>query len=415
MPPAHMSLFSFFTSHSKTASKVESLTGGDGPRNSNTTSPIPMAGFTNTFAAPKVIRYSQPFRTVAKSKSESQDIDTNTNTNTDTDGDSNISSAQTKRPAVLTIGSALVDIFISSDQFEISHGDEEVFTTRSRGGKLTVDSFKIKTGGGGGNTAAGFATAGFDVSCVAELGVDELAEIVVGDLRKHGVKTTHLVQERKEETGGSVLLVSDGGERTALVHRGAAALLDPHDIDEHLLSKQDWIHLSSVAGRTHTIQEVFRIAHQHAVPVSWNPGQSELEELAKMADNSAALQEYVNHYGRGSHPVKVLLLNKQEWQLVEAIQSALRAVVQTIVVTDSVRGGVVYEGNSEQEYQAIPVKSVDNTGAGDAFAVGFVSAIVLKKPVSTAVQWGVRNAAAVVQQPGAKHGLLSLQDLEQNE
>lgn len=401
MSPAHMSLFSFFTSHSQKQN----------PGGAEQTGKISNAGETTTagtFAAPKVVRHSRPLRPLTQSK-------TNSKPKTqvpvqDAGGDKE--NQKTNKPAVLTIGSALVDIFISSDQFEITHGDEEVFTTRSRGGKLTVDSFKIKTGGGGGNTAAGFATVGFDVGCVAELGVDELAEIVVADLRKHGVKTTHLVQERKEETGGSVLLVSTGGERTALVHRGAAAMLDPHDIDEHLLSKQDWIHLSSVAGRTQTIQEVFRVAHDHSVPVSWNPGQAELEELAKMAENREALAEYVSQYGRGSHPVKVLLLNKQEWQLVERVQSALRSVVETIVVTDSVRGGVVYQGDSEQTYDAKTVKSVDNTGAGDAFAVGFVSAIVFKKPVSTAVQWGVRNAASVVQQPGAKHGLLSLQDLE---
>jgi ribokinase len=406
MLPAHMSLFSFFTSHFQNQNQ--------NPGGAELTGKVSNTGQTTTagtFTAAEVVRHSRLLGPLTQSKTNSE---SKTQMSVQ-DSDADIENQKINKPAVLTIGSVLVDIFISSDQFEITHGDEEVFTTRSRGGKLTVDSFKIKTGGGGGNTAAGFAAAGFDVGCVAELGVDELAEIVVADLRRHGVKTTYLVQERKEETGGSVLLVSSGGERTALVHRGAAAMLDPHDIDEHLLSKQDWIHLSSVAGRTQTIQEIFRVAYDHSVPISWNPGQAELEELAKMSDNQETLAEYVSHFARDSHPVKVLLLNKQEWQLVEGIQSALRSVVQTIVVTDSVRGGVVYQGDSEQTFNAKTVESVDNTGAGDAFAVGFVSALIYKKTISTAVQWGVRNAASVVQQPGAKHGLLSLQDLEQQE
>jgi ribokinase len=326
-----------------------------------------------------------------------------------------LSSKSAKQPAVLTIGSALVDIFISSDQFEISHGDEEVFTTRSRGGKLLVDSFKIKTGGGGGNTAVGFAKLGFEVSCVAELGIDELAELVVADLRDYGVKTTHLIQERKEETGGSVLLVSSNGERTALVHRGAAALLDPHDINETLLAKQNWIHLASVSGRTQTISEVFRIAHANSIPISWNPGQLELEALAKMSNDQEKLSQAVAQFQRNLHPVKVLFVNKQEWQVVSEIQPTLLKTIETVVVTDSVRGGSVFQAGSIKSYQAQAVSSVDNTGAGDAFAVGFIAATILKKTVATAIDWGVKNSASVVKFPGAKVGLLTLVDLEQNE
>lgn len=331
---------------------------------------------------------------------------------------------------ILTIGSALVDIFIASDQFTISRGDEEVFTTKSSGGKLSVDSFAIKTGGGGGNTAAGFATLGFDVGCIAELGVDELAEVVVSDLHRHGVKTNYLIQERKEETGGSVLLVTGSGERTALVHRGAAALLDPKDIDEAVIAKQDWIHLSSVAGRTETIQEIFKLASRHSIPISWNPGQLELKELAKTAaeeiPTADKFHSFVDTYIRNPHPVQILFLNKQEWDSVEVVHEMMKAVVPLIVITDSVRGGLLLERVLESEthqgqstafrtvehtYQAIPVDAVDNTGAGDAFAVGFVSARLHGQSLQDSLKWATRNAASVVQKAGAKNGLLGLDEI----
>lgn len=336
---------------------------------------------------------------------------------------------------VLTIGSALVDIFISSDQFQISHGEEEVFSTKSSGGKLSVDSFAIKTGGGGGNTAAGFAKLGFEVGCIAELGVDELAEIVVSDLRNHGVKTNYLIQERKEETGGSVLLVSGSGERTALVHRGAAAMLDPQDIDEAVVAKQDWIHLSSVAGRIATIQEIFKLAARHSIPLSWNPGHAELEVLAQTGAKDAeavrsdeAFRSFIEVHTRNPHPVQVLFLNKEEWESIAVIHELLQAVVPLIVITDSVRGGIVLEriieDNSQQghvrsfstkkhQYEAIQVQAVDNTGAGDAFAVGFVSARLHGHSLADSLKWATRNAASVVQKAGAKNGLLSLGEVNQ--
>jgi len=325
---------------------------------------------------------------------------------------------------IITIGSALVDVFISSDQFEISRNHQEIFTTRSTGGKLSVDSFKIKTGGGGGNTAAGFAKMGFEASCIAELGADELAQIIVADLTKHGVRTDLLIQERKEETGGSVLLVAQSGERTALVHRGAAAMLDPHDIPESALSKQDWIHLSSVAGRTQTIEEIFRVAVKYSIGMSWNPGQAELEAL------KLDVPTFIEQARSSSkHPVQVLLVNHQEWEFIAPLQESLKQIISYIVVTNSIYGGVVYErieddGNqvavnqqSEKfttkihEYLADKVTSVDNTGAGDAFAVGFVSAQLYGHDVQTAINWGKKNSGSVVQKPGAKNGLLSLGEI----
>jgi len=348
-------------------------------------------------------------------------------------------------PRILTIGSALVDVFIASDQFEISHGDEEIFSTRSRGGKLTVDSFAIFSGGGGGNTAAGFAKLGFEVSCLAELGMDELAELVVSDLRKNGVKINHLIQERKEETGGSVLLVSRDGERTALVHRGAAAMLDPSDIDDQVISRQNWVHLSSLAGRTETVQTIFRACAGHRVGLSWNPGHDELIALAAETDWAERVVDMSDSQGSVgqepmkwavtressqaresesllNHPVTILLLNEQEWQLVEPVQEALQRVVEVIVITDSVRGGRVlerklddqgrYEATKETIYEAQAVKSVDNTGAGDAFAVGFIAAWLSRgHDAALAAEWGRRNAAATVQKRGAKNGLLSLSEI----
>lgn len=298
------------------------------------------------------------------------------------------------QPRVLTIGSALVDIFITSDQFEIAHGDEEVFTTRSRGGKLSVDSFKIKTGGGAGNTAAGFAKLGFSVGCVAELGNDELAQMVVADLERFGVSTQYLIHERREETGGSVLLVTPEGDRVALVHRGAAAELDPHDIDELLIMDQDWVHLSSLADQVETAQTVFEAAKKYQVKLSWNPGKAELEALV------------AGRFELNNLAVEIMFLNQEEWQLVEPLWQQLESAIKTIVVTDGARGGKIISAGETSDFEALKVKAVDTTGAGDSFAVGFVGAILLGHDSLTAADWGRRNSASVVQQAGAKQGLL---------
>jgi sugar/nucleoside kinase (ribokinase family) len=58
------------------------------------------------------------------------------------------------------------------------------------------------------------------------------------------------------------------------------------------------------------------------------------------------------------------------------------------------------------------VKAVGKTGAGDAFASAFLSAIILKKDIQTAMQWGTANSASVIQQIGAQKGLLNKVGIE---
>jgi sugar/nucleoside kinase (ribokinase family) len=58
------------------------------------------------------------------------------------------------------------------------------------------------------------------------------------------------------------------------------------------------------------------------------------------------------------------------------------------------------------------VKAVGKTGAGDAYSSAFLSAIVMKKNIPTAMQWGTANSASVIQQIGAQKGLLDKAGVE---
>ena len=103
---------------------------------------------------------------------------------------------------VLSIGSALIDIFIQSDQFELKSENDHVLLCQDYGNKLEVDSFHVLTGGGGSNTAVGFARAGFNAAVVCETGRDTLSQVVLQDFHQETVSTNYVIQEKKEQTGG---------------------------------------------------------------------------------------------------------------------------------------------------------------------------------------------------------------------
>ncbi len=301
---------------------------------------------------------------------------------------------------VLTIGSALADIFITSDNFELQHTGDGIFLCQMYGAKIEVDGFAFHTGGGANNVAIGLSRAGLSVASIVELGKDTLAKMVLDNLKSEHVDCEYVISERREQTGGSIILVGHDGGRTVLVHRGASSQLDMGDSPERAIERASWIHLSSIAGRLTALQRIGKLARQYKKTVSWNPGSA---ELALLTGRELAISDI---------PCQVLLCNLQEWQALAEIEDEVRAAVPELIVTNGKEGlDIWHEGNYTHVPASTESKTVDETGAGDAFASGYIAARYHKKSVETACQWGIRNASGVVSQYGATPGLLRYKEL----
>lgn len=302
---------------------------------------------------------------------------------------------------VITIGSAVVDIVVHSDQFESHSVDNKVQLCQTYGDKVEIDSLTIFSGGGGSNTAVAFQRMGFKTAVIAELGRDAFADIVKKELETEGVSSALLIQERKEQTGGSIVLVGETGERVILVHRGAAAQLGPDDIPTSELEHAHWLHISSLAGQQEVLKKVFTIARHHAVRLSWNPGQAELALLKKIPLSELGIW------------CQVLFVNQEEWESIAKIHDQVREIIDQIVITNGKKGGhLLIKHHEPLAFAAKTVEVVDTTGAGDSFAAGYVSALLLEKSPRAAVEWGLLNATSNIQVVGAKTGLLTRAEVE---
>lgn len=300
----------------------------------------------------------------------------------------------------VTIGSALVDIFISSSDFELQKTGDGIFLCQMYGAKIEVDSFELCTGGGAGNVAVGLARAGLSVATVVELGKDFWSSVVVDDLARNHVDTEYVIKERKERTGGSVILVGSDGGRTVMVHRGASSLLDPEDIPERLFERTQLVHLSSIAGRKHTLDTICSYAKKHSVRLSWNPGSA---ELALLAGGDVKIEDV---------PASVFIVNREEWSQLESQERSVRSHIPEILVTDGKNGLTLIVQGKEAHIPGISNASVlDETGAGDGFIAGYMAARFYDHSPHEAVEWGLRNALGVISQIGAKAGLQSYSDL----
>lgn len=305
---------------------------------------------------------------------------------------------------IITIGSALTDIFVQSSQFEVAHHLDGVKLCQMYGEKLEAESLVVATGGGGGNAAVGFARAGYSVAVVSEVGSDVFGTMIIEEFHKEFVSTNYVVQEKKEQTGGSVILVGKDGGRTVLVHRGAAAQLDPQDIPQRVLKTAKWVHLSSIAGNLETLRTIGKCMTESRTKLSWNPGKRELDLLK---EGTLQLHEI---------PVEVLLLNMQEWEQIASLHEDFKLQIPEIIVTNGHSEGVAFIKSlqgSPLKFLPKRVTVVDETGAGDGFAVGYVVARLQEKSPEQAIGWGQKNAASIITKFGAKPGLLTKAELEQ--
>lgn len=300
----------------------------------------------------------------------------------------------------VTIGSALVDIFISSSDFELQKTGDGIFLCQLYGAKIDVDAFELCTGGGAGNVAVGLARAGLSTASIVELGKDFWSEVVVADLDKNHVDTNYVIRERKEQTGGSVILVGHDGGRTVMVHRGASSLLDPSDIPERLFERTHYLHLSSIAGRQPTLEKIFRLSQTYQTILSWNPGSA---ELALLSGGEIDIQHL---------PVQILMVNKQEWEQIEHLETELKKQIPEIIITDGKHGlDLLLAGHTQHIPGITNVEVVEETGAGDGFIAGYLAARFYQHTPEEAVGWGLKNAVSVISQVGAKAGLLTYSQL----
>lgn len=293
----------------------------------------------------------------------------------------------------ISIGSATLDLFFKSKDFELSTDDAGVQKlSLVYGSKLSVDHFAMQSGGGGTNTAVGFARMGFRASVIAEVGQDMAAESIIQELKKENVDTQLLVQEHAEETGISALLIAADGGRSVVTARGAAQMLTVDDVPFDTLDAH-WIHLSSV-GNLELIKKVAQFCKKKRIRMSWNPGGSELKMIE---EGTLHLHEVFP---------TVFCVNDEEAAQIEAAGYDLTTAGGLVIVTTGNKGGRYYEHGKWQTFAPADVEVVQATGAGDAFITGVASAYLYDRRTEEAIQWGVKNAGSVIQHMGAKTGLL---------
>lgn len=301
-------------------------------------------------------------------------------------------------PRVLCIGKATQDVFLRDDEFDPKIEGKVAYTHLPLGAKIDVDELHFATGGNATNVAVTLARQGLHAEYLWALGQDPASEASLRVLDDEGVGTTHVVQTDSLQASYSTVLIAKGGERTILNYQGA--LPTAKDVERLLdrVETPDWVYPTAL-GSLSTLETVVDWAEERRVKIMLNPAGSELSNPAKL---KGLLES-----------VEVLCLNKQEMQSIvegETLEELVRHGLHycpVIIVSDGPNGVCASDGKTIVQagmYEDVPV--IDRTGAGDAFASGFLSQWLLGKSLKDSIVFASANSTSVVSKIGAKSGIL---------
>lgn len=327
---------------------------------------------------------------------------------------------------VVTIGTATRDMYLIGVDYDLHHKDTHAITGEAvclpLGSKVYVKSVEFTTGGGGTNAAVTFAREGFRVGCIAEVGGDIAGEELIKELKKEKVETDFIFHDKKKKTAYSVILLTSSGERTILSFQGAGTSIRADYIPWRKI-KTAWIYLDSLHGNMPLIRGIVEYKKNNpSVRIAWNPSLLDLNINKKVLRE---LLEYIDIFI--SNQEEASFLTGKSYDDEKAIFGAFDKLIPGIaVMTKGPQGVVVSDGNTLWRAGTYKEKKViDRTGAGDAFASGFVAGLMLKvkenKAESTkfsdemieyALRLGSANATSKIEGIGAKYGILKKREFE---
>jgi ribokinase len=263
-------------------------------------------------------------------------------------------------------------------------------------GSDTPASVSQRPGGAGANVAAWLAVAGVPVALVARAGDDAAGRTAVDRLRGHGVDVAGVVLDRERPTGACVVLVAPDGERSMLPDAGANAGLAPADLPAGAFAAGAHLHL---AGYTllrdgpprEAGLEALRRARAAGMTISLDPSSAApIERLGP--------ERFLELAG---HP-DLLVPNADEAAALtgeadaRAAARALTVHAREVVVTLGSGGARWTDGRVVLEAPAHAGAAEDTTGAGDAFAAGFLAAWLDGVPAGAALAAGNALAARAI-------------------
>ena len=265
-----------------------------------------------------------------------------------------------KRPRIAVVGSANVDLTTFADQFP------------KPGETIFGQKFDLGFGGKGANQAVAAKLCGANVFMVARVGDDLFGPSTIKNFEKLGIDATHVRVVSGVSSGVAPIFVDPSGQNRIIVVKGANDELKPADVDAaaDLLKSVDCIVLQFEIP-LETVYYTVKFARKNGIRCILNPAPAVPIDIKAVSD----LDYFVpnEHEAAAISGMPVNNLDDAKHCAAKLLASGIRRVIITLGANGSLLAAS--DGKSEGMYHVppFPVKTLDSTGAGDAFIGSFAT------------------------------------------
>ncbi|MBU1148702.1 carbohydrate kinase family protein [Patescibacteria group bacterium] len=328
-----------------------------------------------------------------------------------------------KKFQVVTIGGATQDITFRTDEgiFIDNTNDptKQKLLAFEYGAKIISSQCHYTLGGGGTNTAAGFANLGLKVASFANIGQDQLGRQIITNLKAKKVDTSLIKADKKANSGFSLLVISGKArDHVAFLYRGANDYIDITDQDIKKF-QSDWFYITSLSGLhwPRLMKEIIKAKKKKNIKIGWNPGETQLKSGKKGLDS---LIKETNILVMNKDEAIELVLSdpklpaktKKNMKVLNNINWLIKQLFawgpELVVLTDGKKGAYAYNGHQVHFSKILDTPVKDTTGAGDCFGSSFLAGMILfNGNIDKAIRLGIINTSYLVQKVGAQEGLMS--------
>lgn len=307
------------------------------------------------------------------------------------------------------IGNALLDVIMQD------HDNVHAELGLAKGGMTLVDlseahqiygamnSTLEMSGGSAANTIAGIASLGGQTGFIGKVGSDNFGEVFAHDLSSLGATVDLTVAEMNElGTGRCHVFVTDDAERTMATYLGAANQMEPEDITSDLIQYSDIVYIEGylfdLPPAKDALRQAIATTHDHDGLVALS-----LSDLFCVERHKADFLELI------TNDVDILLANEGEILTMfgaKTVEQAFQAIDELGVlgvVTIGSKGAMVSGPRGPLLIPAPKVdRVVDQNGAGDLFAAGFLYGLATGAEPAEAAQLAALCAGEVITHLGAR-------------
>lgn len=305
---------------------------------------------------------------------------------------------------LLAIGNAIVDVLAQVSDEAV---DEQVNLGMTRGGMTLIDEQRAEfltsmldnpeviSGGSAANTLACFSALGGNAAYIGKVADDEL-----GQSFREGMSSQNTIFATESLAGGPatarcIILISPDAERSMNTYLGACTTLCEDDIDEELVKNAEITYLEGYLFDPEEAKKAFYKAAKIAEEAGRKIALTLSDSFCVHRHRDDFLKFIKNH-------VDILFANEEE--LCALYEHGFEAALQKVgedcalaCVTRGKNGSVIWQEGKRTDIKAVPPTClIDSTGAGDAYAAGFLHGYVNGADMATCGALASRAASEII-------------------